>query len=148
MKKTILICMAAIAFTACEKNFDTINSNPNGFTTASDGSLFNAAIKSLNFGWNEQLYVNVSVLYKETQLTALPQVRWNNYTLGTEEIWSNYYTTLPNFRELEKRFAAYDTTQAEILNMMAMEKTLLALKTFKVTDMFGDVPFSQAGYGF
>lgn len=29
-----------------------------------------------------------------------------------------------------------------------MEKILLAYKTFKVTDLFGDIPFSEAGYGF
>lgn len=134
--------------TSCRKDFDEINKNPNGFNTASDGALFNAAISSLPSGWNEQLYVNISVLYKETQLVALPQVRWNNYTLGTEEIWTNYYTILPNLRELEKRFQLLDTASAEVKNMMAMEKILLAYKTFKVTDLFGDIPFSTAGYGF
>lgn len=139
----------SLLFTAsCKKDFETINQDPNGFTTASDGSLFNAVVKSLQSGWNEQLYVNVSVLYKQTQLTALPQVRWNNYSLGTEEIWSNYYTTLPNLRELEKRFNAKDTALHTVKNMMAMEKILLAYKTFKVTDLFGDIPFSGAGYGF
>lgn len=29
-----------------------------------------------------------------------------------------------------------------------MEKIILAYKTFKVTDLFGDIPFSEAGYGF
>lgn len=133
---------------SCKKDFEEINKNPNGFTTASDGSLFNAVLSSLKAGWNEQLYVNVSVLYRENQQMALPQVRWNNYTLGTEEIWSNYYTLLPNLRELEKRFQQLDTTAAEVKNMMAMEKIILAFKTFKITDLFGDIPFSEAGYGF
>ncbi len=149
MKKNILLLsIIMFALASCKKDFDTINKDPNGFTTASSGSLFNAAISSLQFGWDEQLYVNISVLYKETQLVALPQVRWNNYTLGTEKIWSNYYTMLPNLRELEKRFTQMDTSQAEVKNMMALEKILLAYKTFKVTDLFGDIPFSEAGYGF
>ncbi|MBL0050647.1 MAG: SusD/RagB family nutrient-binding outer membrane lipoprotein [Bacteroidetes bacterium] len=41
-----------------------------------------------------------------------------------------------------------DTTSKVVKNMMAMEKIVLAYKTFKVTDLFGDVPFSEAGYGF
>lgn len=147
-----LICafllLSILFFSSCKKDFDVINKNPNGFTTASDGALFNSVISSMRSGWNEQLYVNVSVLYKETQLAALPQVRWNNYTLGTEEIWSNYYTMLPNLRELERRFDAYDASNAGVKNMMAMEKIVLACKTFKVTDLFGDIPFSEAGYGF
>jgi SusD/RagB-like outer membrane lipoprotein len=151
MKKNSLLCIPFIILfltSSCKKDFDKINKNPNGFTTASDGSLFNAAVSSLQSGWNEQLYVNISVLYKETQLSSLPQVRWNNYTLGTEEIWSNYYTMLPNLRELEKRFQLLDTAAPAVKNMMAMEKIVLAYKTFKVTDLFGDIPFSEAGYGF
>lgn len=150
-RKLSLLCLAVLMvfFSAsCKKDFEQLNKDPNGFTTASDGALFNAAISSLQSGWNEQLYVNISVLYKETQLVALPQVRWSNYTLGTEEIWSNYYKMLPNLRELEKRFQTYDTSSASVKNMMAMEKIILAYKTFKVTDLFGDIPFSEAGYGF
>lgn len=132
---------------SCRKDFEEINKNPNGFTTASDGSLFNAIIASLNPGFNERLYVNVSALTRETQQAALPQVRWVNYTIGTEEMWANYYRSLPNFRELESRFATYDTTAA-VNNMRAMEKILLAYKTFKMTDLFGDIPFFNAGYGY
>ncbi len=48
----------------------------------------------------------------------------------------------------EKRFATYNGSAPEVRNMKAMEKIILAYKTFKVTDMFGDIPFSEAGYGF
>ncbi|MBK7429404.1 MAG: SusD/RagB family nutrient-binding outer membrane lipoprotein [Bacteroidetes bacterium] len=143
---TCITCLLVLS--SCEKDFEEINKNPNGFTSASDGSLFNAVISSMKSGWNEQLYVNNSVLYKETQQASLSQVRWNNYTLGTEEIWSNYYTTLPNLRELEYRWKSLDTSSHAIQNMMAMEKIVLAYKTFKVTDLFGDIPFSEAGYGY
>ena len=144
----LAIITCSICITSCKKDFDEINKNPNGFTSASDGSLFNAVISSMKSGWNEQLYVNNSVLYKETQQASLSQVRWNNYTIGTEEIWSNYYTALPNLRELENRWKSLDTSSHAIQNMIAMEKIVLAYKTFKVTDLFGDIPFSEAGYGY
>lgn len=150
MKRISIIvaaCLSVLMY-SCKKDFTEINKNPNGFSTASDGSLFNSIIASLKSGWNEQLYVNVSVLYKENQQAALPFVRWNNYTIGTEELWSNYYTTLPNFRELEYRWSQLDSTSHYVQNMLAMEKVLLAYKTFKMTDLFGDIPFSQAGYGY
>ena len=149
--KYCLWCWAGLALmlgASCKKDFEEINRNPNGFTTASDGALFNAMVSSLQPGWNEQLYVNNEVLYKETQQASLSQVRWNNFTIGTEDIWSNYYTILPNFRELEARFDGMDTSAAEVKNMQAMLKILLAFKTFKVTDLFGDIPFFEAGYGF
>jgi hypothetical protein len=136
-----------LTFSSCRKDFNEINTDPGSFTTASDGSLFNEVVSTLQLGWNEQFYINNEILYKQTQLAALTREGWGNFTLGTEEIWTNYYSALPEVRELEKRFATYDTTPV-INNMRAMLKILVALKTFKVTDLFGDIPFSQAGYGF
>lgn len=132
---------------SCTKDFDEINSNPASFTTASDGSLFNQSVNSLKLGWNEQFYIHNEILYKQTQMAALYKEAWGNSTIGSEEIWSNYYTVLPNLRELEKRISTYPIT-ASVNNMKAMVKIILAYKTFRMTDYFGDIPFSEAGYGF
>ena len=141
--------IVAILFTqiSCTKDFEEMNKNPHGFTTSSDGSLFNNIISSLRPGWNEMFYINNEVLYKQTQLAALSQASWGNYEIGTEEIWSRYYKSLPEVRELQSRFESTETS-AELLNMQAMLKIVLAYKTFTVTDLFGDIPFSNAGYGF
>ena len=146
-KPTVLLLILLFSLAACRKNFEEINTDPNSFTTASDGSLFNEVVSSLQLGWNEQFYINNEILYKQTQLAALTKEEWGNFTLGTEEIWSNYYGALPEVRELEKRFATYENTPG-VTNMKAMLRIVMAMKTFKVTDLFGDIPFSQAGYGF
>ncbi len=134
-------------FVSCTKDFEEINTNPYGFTTASDGSLFNGIIQSLILTGNEQFYINNEILYKQTQQAALVKEAWGNFTLGTESMWSNYYRTMPSFRELEKRFGEMSPS-GEVVNMKAMLKIVLAYKTFKLTDIFGDMPFSDAGYGF
>jgi hypothetical protein len=150
----LFFLISTVAFFSCTKDFEEINTDPHGFTTASDGSLFNNIIATLQPGWDEQFYINNEILYKQTQLAALTQEAWGNSTIGTEDIWKNYYSALPGIRELDKRFAGYletydDTTVlANVRNMQAMLKIVLALKTFKVTDLFGDIPFSEAGYGF
>ncbi len=145
--KYVLFLMIILFGTSCKKDFEDINKNPSVFTTASDGSLLNNVISSLQYGWNEQFYINNEILYKQTQMAALFKEAWGNSTIGTEEIWANYYNSLPNIRELQLRFS--NTTPSHALNNMnAMVKILLAYKTFKVTDLFGDIPFSEAGYGF
>jgi len=136
-----------LSFTSCTKDFDTINSNPHGFTTATDGSLFNGIVESLVLSGNEQFYINNEILYKQSQLAALTKEAWGNYTIGTEDIWSNYYRILPSIRELEKRFSEAEPSVA-INNMKAMTDILFAYKTFKMTDIFGDIPVTEAGYGF
>lgn len=144
LSTTILLSLVLVS---CKKDFDEINTDPYGFTTASDGSLFNSIIQSLVLSGNEQFYINNEILYKQTQLAALTKDAWGNFTLGTESMWTNYYRSLPNFRELEKRFNGMEQT-AEVLNMQALLKIVLAYKTFKITDIFGDMPFFRAGYGF
>ena len=143
----LLILISVLINVSCKKDFEQINTNPQAFTTASDGSLFNSVISSCVYGWNEEFYVNEEKLYPQTQLAALFKQAWENTTIGTEEIWANYYNYLPNVRELEKRFAA-DVPSSELNNMIAMLKIIKAYKTFKVTDLFGDIPYSEAGYGF
>lgn len=144
----ILFIMATVAlFTSCRKDFDEIDTNPQGFTTAGDGPLFNGIIRSLLPTWNEQFYINNEILYAQTQQAALTKAAWGNYTLGTEDMWSDYYKTMPAIRELEKRFATYPESAATN-NMKAMLMIVKAYKTFKLTDIFGDMPYSEAGYGY
>ncbi|MBK7028596.1 MAG: SusD/RagB family nutrient-binding outer membrane lipoprotein [Bacteroidales bacterium] len=132
---------------SCSRDFEDINTNPHGFTTASDGSIFNGIIESLVLSGNEQFYINNEILYKQCQLAALTQDAWGNFTIGTEEMWTNYYAAMPSFRELEKRFDEA-APSASMNNMKAMLMITMAYKTFKMTDVFGDMPFSKAGYGF
>lgn len=147
LRIVLFIFIPGSFFISCEKDFDEINTNPQGFTTASDGSLFNGLIQSLVLTGDEQFYINNEILYKQTQLAALTKEAWGNFTLGTESMWRNYYLSLPAVRELENRFGKMPET-GEVVNMRAMLKILLAYKTFRMTDVFGDMPFTFAGYGF
>lgn len=143
----VLICVVSLLFFSCKKDLEELNQDPHGFTTASEGSLFNGLIESLQLTGDEQFYINNEILYKQSQLAALTNAAWGNYTIGTESLWKNYYLILPNVRELGKRFEDMDPS-AELNNMKAMVTIILAYKTFKLTDIFGDIPFSLAGYGF
>lgn len=141
------LLILSLVIVSCTKDFQEINTDPYGFTTASEGALFNKIIESLIPSGNEQMYINNEILYNQTQQAALTNKAWNNYTIGTENMWNDYYKVLPNVRELEKRFSSMPES-GELTNMKAMLKVVLAYKTFKLTDMFGDIPFSEAGYGF
>lgn len=147
LKYICFIIASVVIFSSCRKDFEEIDTNPQGFTTAGDGPLFNGIVQSLLPTWNEQFYINNEILYAQTQQAALTKAAWGNYTQGTEDMWSNYYKTLPAIRELEKRFATYPESPATN-NMKAMLKIVKAFKTFRLTDIFGDIPYSEAGYGY
>ena len=141
------VVIAVLLASSCTKDFEEINKNPHGFTTASDGALFNKIIESLIPSGNEQMYVNNEILYGQSQQAALTKKAWGNFSIGTEAMWRNYYTILPNVRKLQDRFDEMGES-VEVTNMKAMLKVIIAYKTFKLTDIFGDMPYSKAGYGF
>lgn len=142
-----VIILGIVLFNSCKKDFEEINSDPLGFTTASTGSLFNGVIQSLVPSGNESMYIVNEVIYKQTQQGALTRSAWGNFSLGTQSMWMSHYGAIGEIRELEYRFADMDPS-AELDNMKAMLKILLAYKTFKLTDVFGDIPSSQAGFGY
>ena len=150
MKKNIIAIAFLLVFANCEKGFEDINKNPYSPTETSMEALFNGVVSSLQLGWSEQFYVHNEKLYEATQLGALTAHAWLNTAIGIDEIWNNYYASLKNIREIERRFTAFEAaggSAEELKNVRAMLKILTAYKTFYVTDLFGDMPFSDAGRG-
>ena len=149
MKRYILIlCAATLALASCTKNFEEMNQDPFSPTGTTIEALFNGVVGSLQQSMNEQFYLQNEIWYPETELGALTSESWGNYQIGTSAVWSDYYLMLANIRELEKRFDAYDEEQADTAicdKVRAQLNILKAYQTFKVTDIFGDMPYTQAG---
>jgi hypothetical protein len=142
----IILLALSVMPVACRKDFDEINKNPFNPTQTSMEALFNGIISSLPLGWNEQFYLNNETLYELPAGGAhRPRLAQHPYRRGrgVEQLFS----TLRNIRALEDRFDQYDGQQDELDVVRAQLKILLAYKTFKVTDLFGDMPFFDAGMG-
>ena len=144
----ILLLFLFISSSTCEKGFEDLNKNPFEPTQVAMGSLFNGVIESLQLGGEEQLYLHNEYLYEITQQGALTAKTFQNFNIGTEDIWKDYYATLANIREIEGRFEAYEGEEEALANVKSMLKVVLAYKTFRLTDLFGDIPFSEAGGAF
>ena len=133
---------------SCTKDFEEMNQNPFSPTGTTTEALFNGVVKALQQSMNEQFYLQNEIWYPETELGALTSEAWGNSQIGTSQLWSEYYLMLANIRELEKRFDAYDEEQGDTAicdKVRAQLNVLKAYQTFKVTDIFGDMPYFQAG---
>ena len=150
MKRYILIiCAATLAFASCTKDFEEMNKDPFSPPGTTIEALFNGVVGSMQQSMNEQFYLQNEIWYPETELGALTSESWGNYQIGTSNVWSNYYLMLANIRELEKRFDAYGEEQGDTAvcdKVRAQLNILKAYQTFKVTDIFGDMPYTQAGH--
>lgn len=150
MKRYLYILIGLVFFSmmGCDKGFEDINSNPLNPSDVADGALFNEIVSSLRLGWSQQLFLNNEVLYDVTEQAVVTAKTFGNVTGGTEELWTNYYKALKNANELYSRFLA-SANDPEIANVQkAQLDILMAYKTFQMTDLFGDIPYTEAGRAF
>ena len=149
MKKNLVIISVVLALASCTKGFEEMNQDPFSPTGTTVEALFNGVVSSLQQSMNEQFYLQNEIWYPETELGALTSEAWGNSQIGTSNLWSDYYLMLSNIRELERRFDAYDEELGDSAvcdKVRAQLNILKAYQTFKVTDVFGDMPYSQAGH--
>ena len=145
---SILGLIIMMAFTACTKDFDEMNQDPFSPTGTTIDALFNGVVSSLQQSMNEQFYLQNEIWYPETELGALISESWGNSQIGISNLWSDYYYMLANIRELENRFDAYGDEYGDTAicdKVRAQLNVLKAYQTFKLTDVFGDIPYSEAG---
>ena len=148
MKRYLFIICAVLAMVSCTKNFEEMNKDPFSPPGTTIEALFNGVVSSLQQSMNEQFYLQNEIWYPETELGALTSESWGNYQIGTSSVWSDYYLMLANIRELENRFHDYGVEQGDTTvcdKVRAQLDILKAYQTFKVTDIFGDMPYTQAG---
>lgn len=148
-KLLIFILVCVIALGSCTKGFEEMNQNPISPTGTDIGPLFNYVVNSLCWNGNEQFYLNNEIFYPETELGALTSEAWGNYSIGIDAVWNNYYMTLANIHDIDKRLDEMCKANGDDEiddKVRAMLTVIEAYKTFKVTDMFGDIPYSEAGY--
>ena len=150
--KNILLAstvILAFAFGSCTKGFEEMNKNPMSPTGTDIGPLFNGVVSSLCWTWDEQFYLNNEIFYPETELGALTTEGWGNTSIGVDAVWNNYYLALANIHDIDNRLDEMCEISGdnEIDDKVRAQLTIIeAYKTFKVTDMFGDIPYSEAGY--
>ena len=148
MKKIFYFGLIALILSSCTKDFEEMNENPFSPPGTTTEALFNGVVSYLQQSMNEQFYLQNEIWYPETELGALTSEAWGNSQIGISEVWSNYYLMLADIRELEKRFDAYGEEHGDTAvcdKVRAQLNVLKAYQTFKVTDIFGDMPYFQAG---
>ncbi len=140
------IIFGFLLFFSCDDGFEEINENPLAPTEVNYEAIFNELVNSLRLDWNQQLFLHNEILYDVTELGVVTAKTFGNVDSGTEEIWSNYYSALKNARQLEENIDELVGADLEAtLIVKAQIDILMAYKTFKLLDLFGSIPYSEAG---
>ncbi|HSC52355.1 MAG TPA: SusD/RagB family nutrient-binding outer membrane lipoprotein [Phnomibacter sp.] len=139
-------CAASIVLlTACEKGFEEMNAPYNMPSSGSIGDIFNSNVSSLQVSWQEQATYH-SFVYQITQQVS--QYASSGYRMenASNEMWDSYYKFLANSKMIDTLIAA-DPNKNNMTNIKAMNKVLRAYRTIRMTENFGDIPYSKAGMG-
>ena len=148
-----LLGLCVLAQTSCTKNFDTQNTNPNAVSTATPGFVFTKAQYD-GMGAATGPYGGSSMYL--LQGTMQYTTSYNDVAgFGSKYVASQITQTNATFN------AAYPDEINEIgivikavksdptkINLLAAARIWRAYCFSKITDLYGDVPYSQAGLGY
>lgn len=141
--------IGAISLTGCTKDFETVNIDPTTQTDLATDMLFTQTTLAVSGGeyeaWRTNLIYNSQFIQQFASL-AWPQGDKYNFDEGyNSALWDAYYGNaikgLVNLVEKTKE-SAID------VNYNSAARILKAYAFLRLTDSYGDIPYSQAGKGY
>ncbi|HXB34384.1 MAG TPA: SusD/RagB family nutrient-binding outer membrane lipoprotein [Puia sp.] len=127
---------------SCTKNFKSINTPLIGSPTASVSQLYVAFVSNMTLG--DQQVGNNSWVYPISQLAPVYTKADYSYGNDGDEYWSNFYHNLPNYEAMMQLIAQQPDTTI-YTNVKCMMKVLKGYMAIKLSNFFGDMPYSAAG---
>lgn len=155
MKQKIhtLIILILLASPACDRGFESLNTDPANPSQTTVDRLF-AGYLSLTF-WNYDYWANNAkngwMIWTQqissTNNRGLSEFRQSDQ--GRDNMWSFLYQNIfQTYRAIEQEMNNQPAeTQARSRYKMAAARILLYFYAAKVSDLYGDIPFSEAGLG-
>jgi hypothetical protein len=151
MKKILsIIFILSVLFTGCEKWIDPeINVDPDNPKDVSIGVLLPAIEGSLAYYYGGIDIVGIQSVWMQ-QLTGQDRqfVAINNYTIRQSDpnnLWNSMYQGV--MMDLQQYIEKASDEEAYEANAIGVGKVLLAMSMAMVTDVWGDVPYSEAFQG-
>lgn len=140
--KVLGIVALLLATTSCDKNFGTINTNPNGLEKVQPKSLLAPAItKVVSYNMNRSQRIT-NELMQVTVNMGDGEGKIFRYEIRTSEadyLWNNWFLQIKNFKDVYK--FAEDLDQK---NYMGVSLICQAWVFSMLTDTYGDIPYYQA----
>jgi hypothetical protein len=157
IRLTVFAAAAVIGLGSCKKDFVAINTDPNHITAANInfGYLFTNAqlIASGNSDANGYEDWRNNLIYSSCMIQHLSSTTgyWDGdkylYNAGYNSAYwdDNYNNSITNIVEVVTHMRADSATQGNFYNIARIFKVFMFQR---MTDMYGDCPYSQAGLGY
>jgi hypothetical protein len=150
IKKIIYgLLIGSISIAGCTKDFEKVNTSPTNVTDLASDILFTQAALATSGGeyeaWRTNLIYNSQFIQ---QLASLSWAQGDKYQFDegyNSALWDAYYgNAIKNLVNL----VAKTTGVAADVNYNSAARVLKAFAFLRLTDSYGDIPYSEAGKGY
>jgi len=144
MKKVFIVLLVSVGFISCKKGFLDINSTPNNPVTVTPAAIFPNTTIAIAFATGNELNRATGALVQHMAGTANQVAQYDVFLLDQfSNSWSFeiYNGAINNLQRL------IDLDSAQNPAYSGVAKIEMAYAFSLATDLWGDVPYSQAGQG-
>jgi hypothetical protein len=143
----VRMLLVPLMVVSCTGDFSEINTNPNTSVAATPESLLAPAIHDVVIK-NQDRAMRIGNELMQVHVTTVDSREFHRYQIRPSEsdyMWRNWYLQLTNIKDIYTN--AEFTQQPAYKTFMGISLILETWVTSMVTDMFGNVPYSEANKG-
>ncbi|MEM7655176.1 MAG: SusD/RagB family nutrient-binding outer membrane lipoprotein [Bacteroidota bacterium] len=150
MKKMLtygLVALTLLIVSACDRDFDELNTNPVDPTVIDQAFMLNNALIGLSFPGGALVYdIGIVQQIISPNSGVLTGANFNQDNRNsTEDLWVDYFrNVIKHTRDLIDQLS----DQPERSNLTNMARLTQAYAFMVLTDTYGDIPYTEGGKGF
>lgn len=155
LRHTLLAATAAVLLlSACETGFEDMNTDPTQASTIAPDYLF-TTIELATTGTGYMQWRN-NLIYPSAMMQQLSHTWWSGdkYTENQQwmtALWGTYYGEFGKYRAVVPTLADLIANHGDnpaMVNKVAAARIMRAFVFHRLTDTYGDVPYTEAGKGY
>lgn len=142
--------IAVLFLSSCDKGFEEMNKNPNAYTEPVVGNLFTTSlIRTAGTGTPDRNRTNIKYFAGTMQYMASLGTNWSGDKNFENGQFGDFFETAysVHIKEL-KQVIATTKDKPDQINLYAIANIWWVFAMHRVTDLYGDVPYTEAGEGF
>ena len=149
LKKIAMVTIIATVLFSCEKRLDDLYDNPNAVTTIDDAALFTKAVRSLFLETTGQSATRFSGHYGHYFVAGSTSRPPDQYGDGFDQNYNGMYDEMygGTIRHIEEVLTITSALETQNSVRNAMANVIAVLGYAKLTDAFGDIPYTEGGKG-
>lgn len=138
----------------CTKNFERLNTDPNSVTVNNYSPVYNLTRAQLEYTGNSDFSYEVwrvNIIYAGMMMQQLSNASWyagDKYIQN--DAWANAYFDVAYPSQVKYIVDLLEITQGkpQFANMYQIARIMKVMIFHRITDIYGDIPYTEAGLGY